>query len=167
MLTTEAPNISLRFCTNAGNCAGDFASIHYLAANEYLSTIAQICSITTMAVIARNPQITNPNVVFAGLPVCVPPGCCALLKCSNESALGPPDVLTGKIAYISSLSPCYNTGASRKPDMYIQSMCTKQDDVGNEICHAGLSTLHQHSCCCCCCRLTDLLGCLWCHTSSC
>lgn len=89
MLKAEAPDSSLRCVTNAGNCAGDFASMHYLAANEYLSTIAQICSITTTAVIAGNPQITNPNMVFAGLPVCVPPGCCAFLKCSNESALSP------------------------------------------------------------------------------
>lgn len=75
----------------AGNCSGDFASVHYLAANEYLSTIARICSTPTTALVDGNPQITDPNVVFAGLPVCVPSACCTAFKCIDVSAVSTSD----------------------------------------------------------------------------
>ena len=65
--------------------------MHYLAANESLSTVAQTCSTTTAAIVDGNPQITDPNVVFAGLPVCVPSSCCTALKCSDGPATSTPD----------------------------------------------------------------------------
>ena len=55
---------------------------------EYLSALARSCGVATQVLVAGNPQIANPNVVTAGLPVCVPSACCASVQCLDAAAVG-------------------------------------------------------------------------------
>lgn len=45
---------------------------HIVQRGEYLSVIAQRYGTTTQAILAANPQITNPNLIFAGQTIFVP-----------------------------------------------------------------------------------------------
>ena len=45
---------------------------HIVQAGEYLSLIAQRYGTTTQAILAANPQITNPNLLFTGQVIFVP-----------------------------------------------------------------------------------------------
>lgn len=47
---------------------------HIVQRGEYLSVIAQRYGTTTQAILAANPQITNPNLIFAGQTIFVPFG---------------------------------------------------------------------------------------------
>jgi LysM repeat protein len=47
---------------------------HIVQRGEYLSLIAQRYGTTTQAILAANPQITNPNLIYAGQTIFVPFG---------------------------------------------------------------------------------------------
>lgn len=47
---------------------------HIVQRGEYLSIIAQRYGTTQQAILAANPQITNPNLIFAGQTIFVPFG---------------------------------------------------------------------------------------------
>lgn len=47
---------------------------HIVQHGEYLSLIAQRYGTTQQAILAANPQITNPNLIFAGQTIFVPFG---------------------------------------------------------------------------------------------
>ena len=47
---------------------------HIVQAGEYLSLIAQRYGTTTQAILAANPQITNPNFIYSGQTIFVPFG---------------------------------------------------------------------------------------------
>lgn len=47
---------------------------HIVQRGEYLALIAQRYGTTTQAILAANPQITNPNIIYAGQTIFVPFG---------------------------------------------------------------------------------------------
>lgn len=52
---------------------------------------------STEALIAGNLQIANPDVVTAGLPVCVPSACCTSVQCLDAAAAGTDGAATSEL----------------------------------------------------------------------
>ena len=70
-------------------CPGAYSGMHPLSQHKFLSAVASACSVSTTALEMANPQISDPNVVSPGMPICVPPDCCSILPCLGLQATGP------------------------------------------------------------------------------
>lgn len=83
----------------AGTCSRDFPRIHLLSQNEWLVHVAGNCSLDPQVLINANRQISNPDLVSAGTPVCVPSACCTRTQCAASDptlmAAAPASGLTG------------------------------------------------------------------------
>ena len=84
------PTVHSSSCSvnTAGTCANINFSVHLLEMGEYLSALARSCGVATQVLVAGNPQIANPDVVTAGLPVCIPSACCTSVQCLDAAAVG-------------------------------------------------------------------------------
>lgn len=71
-------------------CPGQFYTVR---PGDILSTIAQRFGVTVQQILAVNPQITDPNVIFVGQRICIPVGLITEPECAivlSLSAAGVP-----------------------------------------------------------------------------